>query len=61
MISACARMTLRMKSGEHVLKARPYRSPEALHLPNGGYPQVVAYKDAVDCRCLASGRRDVQA
>jgi hypothetical protein len=41
-------MTLRMQVGDRALKPRPYRTPEALHLPGGGYPQVVAYKDSVD-------------
>jgi collagen type III alpha len=41
-------LTLRMQAADRALKPRPYRSPDALHLPGGGYPQVVAYKDAID-------------
>ena len=41
-------MTLRMQVGDRALKPRPYRTPEALHLPGGGYPQVVTYRDSVD-------------
>lgn len=41
-------LTLRMQAGDRTLKARPYRSAEALRLPGGGYPQKVDYMDAVD-------------
>jgi hypothetical protein len=41
-------LTLRMKTIGRVLKAKPYRSADALRLAGGGYPQVVAYKDTVD-------------
>ncbi len=41
-------LTLRMKAGERALKPRPYRTADALHLPGGGHPATVTYKDAVD-------------
>ena len=42
-------LTLRLKTADGVtLKAKPYRSPEALKLTDGGYPNHVEYQDFLD-------------
>jgi hypothetical protein len=42
-------LTLRLKTAEGVaLKPKPYRSPEALKLADGGYSNLVEYQDFLD-------------
>jgi hypothetical protein len=42
------RMTLRMRVADQTLKPKPYRDGKSFKLADGGYPKMLAYKDAVE-------------
>src|SRR5262249_57890765 len=45
-------LTLRMKLDKTTIESRSYRSDKEIRLPDGGYPHVLDYKEAVDLPAL---------